>query len=142
MLGKVLSVVIFTISIHVSQAVAENVTIEKILDLSVFGNCNIYLKRFRDDQGTVDLTEKLILVQQELRKEYALTCIDNATRILPIATPTVSLFEGCVLHIIVGIVPYHLMRLHTFMVINNYTYSSTPFSTYILILTCLRRAES
>jgi hypothetical protein len=133
MLGKVLSVVIFTISIYVSQAVAENVTIENIFDLSVFGNCNIYLKRFRDDQRTVDLTEKLILVQREPRKDYALTCIDNATRILPIATPTVSLFEGCVLNIIVGIVPYHLSRLHSIMLINNYTYSSTPFSTYILI---------
>jgi hypothetical protein len=138
MLRTVLSVLI---SIYVSQAVAKNVTIEKILDLSVFGNCNIYVKRFRDDQGTVDLTEKLILVQQDLRKDYALTCIDNATRVLPIATPTASLFESCVLNIIVGIVPYHLMRLHTFMFINSYTYSSTPFSTYILIPDMLKASE-
>jgi hypothetical protein len=48
-------------------------------------------------------------------------------------SPTIGLFEGCVLNIIVGIGPYDGIRQDIFMIDNNYTYSSTPFSTYILI---------
>jgi hypothetical protein len=132
-LRKLLPAIIFTILNYVSQAAAENVTIEKILDLSVFGACNIYLKRFRDNQRTVDLTEKLILVQHQLRKDYALTCIENARYALPSISPTVNLSEGCVLNIIIGILSYDVRRLGQFMVNNNYTYSAKPFSTYIWI---------
>jgi hypothetical protein len=133
MLRKFVSISIYTYLMYVLQSSADNVTLEKILDLTVFGTCNIYLKRFREDQGTVDLTEKLILVQQKLRTDYALTTIDNTTRILPMANPTVNLFEGCILNIILGIVPRDTGRLTAFMYDNYYTYSSTPFSTYILI---------
>jgi hypothetical protein len=133
MLGKLVSVITFTILIYSSLSSAGNVTIEKILDLSVFGNCNIYLKRFRDDLGTVDLTERIVVVQQKLRLDYALTTIDNATHKFPMANPTVSFFEGCILNIIVGIVPNDEGRLEDFMYDNIYTFTSTPFSTYILV---------
>jgi hypothetical protein len=133
MVGKLITIFTCAVVTYFLPLLAEKVTVEKILDLSVFGNCNIYLKRFREDQRTIDLTEKLILVQHELRKDYALTCIDNATRILPMASPSVSLFENCVLNVIVGILRRDLMRLIDFMNDNKYTYSSAPFSTYILI---------
>jgi hypothetical protein len=76
---------------------------------------------------------KLILVQQKLSKEYTLTTIDNATRISPMVSPTIGLFEGCVLNIIVAVVPNDERRLSKFVNNNNFTYSSTPFATYILI---------
>jgi hypothetical protein len=90
MIEKLITIFTCAVVNYPLPLLAEKVTVEKILDLSVFGNCNIYLKRFREDQRTVDLTEKLILVQQELRKDFALTCIDNATRRLPMASPSVK----------------------------------------------------
>jgi hypothetical protein len=133
MLEKLVVIIIYAVSIHSSQTAAENVTIENILDLTVFGQCNIYLKRFRDNQWSLDLTEKIIHVQQENRKDYALTSIENATHLFPGLSPTVSLFEGCVLNVLVGINSKDLKILDNLMIKNNYTYSSTPFSTYILI---------
>jgi hypothetical protein len=132
-LGKWVSVGIYAVLVYLSQSAAESVTIENILDLTVFGHCNINLKKFGEDQRTVDLTEKIILVQQKLRKEYALITIDNATRMAPMVSPSVSLFEECVLHVIVGIIAYDEYRLDMFLSSSNYTYSLTPFSTYILI---------
>jgi hypothetical protein len=133
MLEKLVVIIIYAVSIHSSQSAAENVTIEKILDLTVFGQCNIYLKRFRDDQIYLDLTEKIIHVQQQNRKDYALTSIQNNTNLFSGLSPTVSLFEGCVLNVLVGVNPKYGEVLDIFMIDNNYTYSSTPFSTYILI---------
>jgi hypothetical protein len=133
MLEKLIVIIICAVSLHSSQSAAENVTIEKILDLTVFGQCNIYLKRFWDSQQTLDLTEKFIHVQQENRKDYALTSIENATHVFSGVSPTVSLFEGCVLTVLVGVNPKYGEVLDILMINNNYTYSSTPFSTYILI---------
>jgi hypothetical protein len=133
MSAKIVYLILFGVVVDSLQSAAENVTIEKILDLTVFGQCNIYYKMFRPDQETVDLTERAILAQQQLRKNYALTCIYNATSIDPMVSPSVSLYESCVLTVIVGIVPYDSDRLGDFMLRNNYTFSSTPFSTYILI---------
>jgi hypothetical protein len=133
MLEKLVVIIIYAVSSHSSQSAAENVTIEKILDLTVFGQCNIYLKRFWDSQQTLDLTEKFIHVQQENRKDYALTSIENATHVFSGVSPTVSLFEGCVLTVLVGVNPKYGEVLDILMINNNYTYSSTPFSTYILI---------
>jgi hypothetical protein len=133
MLEKLVVIIIYAVSLHSSQSAAENVTIEKILDLTVFGQCNIYLKRFRDNQMFLDLTEKIIHVQQENRKDYALTSIENYTHLFPGLSPTVSLFEGCVLNVLVGVSPNDGKILDILMINNNYTYSSTPFSTYILI---------
>jgi hypothetical protein len=126
----------YAIWIHPSLSAADSVTIENILDLSVFGTCNINFKKFREDQRTVHLTETLILVQQKLRKDYALTSVENATGYLPMVSPVIGLFEGCVLHVIVGIVPSDRideMRLDVYMLTNPYTYTLAPFSTYILI---------
>jgi hypothetical protein len=131
--GNLVLITIQAILTHFSESSAENITIEKIFDLTVFGACNIHIKRFCGDQSTLDLTETILLVQQKIRKDYALTTIDNATRLLPMVSPTVSVLERCVLNIIVGIVPNDVGRLAYFMYGNNYTYSSTPFSTYILI---------
>jgi hypothetical protein len=127
------SIIIYTILVYVPKSSAEKVTVENILDLSVFGPCNINLKWFREHQLTVDLIEEIVLVQQKLRKDYSLTTIDNATRRVPMVSPTIGLFEGCVLNIIVGLGPNDGIRQDQFMIQNNYTYSSTPFSTYILI---------
>jgi hypothetical protein len=126
-------IIIYTILVYVPKSSAEKVTVENILDLSVFGPCNINLKWFREHQLTVDLIEEIVLVQQKLRKDYSLTTIDNATRRVPMVSPTIGLFEGCVLNIIVGLGPNDGIRQDQFMMQNNYTYSSTPFSTYILI---------
>jgi hypothetical protein len=126
-------IIIYTISVYVPKSTSENVTVENILDLSVIGPCNINLKWFREHQLTVDLIEKIVLVQQKRRKHYSLITIDNATRRVPMVSPTIGLFEGCVLNIIVGLGPYDDIRQDQFMIENNYTYSSTPFSTYILI---------
>jgi hypothetical protein len=133
MLRTLVSIIISAHLVHLPQSSAENITVEKILDLTVFGTCNIYLKRFREDQGSVDLTAQIILVQQKLRLDYALATIDNATREVPMVNPTIGLFEGCVLNIIVAVVPNDERRLSKFMNNNNYTYCSNPFSTYILI---------
>jgi hypothetical protein len=131
--GNLVLITIQAILTYLTQSSAEKVTVETILDLTVFGTCNVYLKMFREDQGTVDLTEKLILVQEKHRKDYTLTCIDNSTRILPMVSPIAGLFESCVLNVVVGIVTNDAGRLYNFMNDNNYTYSSAPFSTYILI---------
>jgi hypothetical protein len=133
MLRKLISAIIYGHLVYVAQSSANNVTFEKVLDLSVFGTCNVYLKRFRDDQVTFDLTEKIIVVQQKLRVYYALTAIDNSTRVMPMASPTVSRFERCVLNVIVGIAHSDKDRLAYFMFYNKFTYSSSPFSTYILL---------
>jgi hypothetical protein len=133
MLQNWVLILLYANSIFSSHSAAEKARIENIFDLTVFGHCNINLKRFRDDQRSVDVTEEIIHVQQKLRKNYALTSIDNATRILPMVSPSVSLFEECVLHVIVGINPYDVYRLDMFLSTSNYTYSLTPFSTYILI---------
>jgi hypothetical protein len=133
MLPTSVSIIIYTILIYVPKCSAEKVTVENILDLSVFGPCNINLKWFRELQFTTDFVETILVVQQKRRKDYALTTIDNATRRVPMVSPMIGLFEGCVLNIIVGLVPNDLIRQDQFMNQNNYTYSSTPFSTYILI---------
>jgi hypothetical protein len=127
------SIMTYAILNYPLQSAAGSVTIEKILDLTVFGQCNINFKWFRESQITVDIIEKIILVQHNVRKDYALTTIENATRKDPMVGPAIALFEGCVLNIIVGVVECDMIRLDQFMIQNNYTYSSTPFSTYILI---------
>jgi hypothetical protein len=127
------SIIIYTILVYVPKSSAEKVTVENILDLSVFGPCNINLKWFREHQLAVDLIEEIVLVQQKRRKDYSLITIDNATRRVPMVSPTIGLFEGCVLNIIVGLGIFDGIRQDNFMYQNNYTYSSTPFSTYILI---------
>jgi hypothetical protein len=131
MLRISVSIIIYTILVYVPKSSAEKVTVENILDLSVFGSCNINLKWFREHQLTTDLIEKILVVQQKRRKDYTLTTIDNATRRVPMVSPMIGLFEGCVLNIIVGL--FDLIRQDQFMIQNKYTYSSTPFSTYILI---------
>jgi hypothetical protein len=133
MLQISVSIIIYTILIYVPKCSAKKVTVENILDLSIFGPCNINLKWFRELQFTTDFVEKFLFVQQKRRKDYGLTTIDNATRRVPMVSPMIGLFEGCVLNIIVGLVPKDLIRQDQFMNQNNYTYSSTPFSTYILI---------
>jgi hypothetical protein len=133
MLPTSVSIIIYTIWIYVPKCSAEKVTVENILDLSIFGPCNINLKWFREHQFTTDFVEKILVVQQKRRKDYALTTIDNATRRVPMVSPMIGLFEGCVLNIIVGTGPNDGIRQDIFMIQNNYTYSSTPFSTYILI---------
>jgi hypothetical protein len=122
MLHKLLSVIAYCIFRYSSLSTAEALTIEKTLDLTVFGTCNIYLKRFCDDQVAVDLTERLILVEQKYRRNYALTTIENATRLSPVIGPTISLLENCVLNVIVGIAPSDDDRLVTFLYESNYTY--------------------
>jgi hypothetical protein len=139
MLEKVISVIIYATLTCSWRCAAEKVTVERILDFAVFGQCSMNLKWFRDDQWTVDLTEKILVLQQYLRKDYSLTTIDNVTRRLPMVSPTVNLFEGCVLNIILGIVPNDEYGLSKFMVSNNYTYSSAPLSTYVLVPNTFKR---
>jgi hypothetical protein len=139
---KLASILIYMILNFSSQSASGSVTIEKILDLTVFGTCNINFKWFREHQIIVDIVGKIIRVQQKLRKDYALTTIDNATRRVPMVSPTIGLFEGCVLNIIVGLFEYDMIRHDQFMIQNNYTYSSNPFSTYILIPFTYRANEN
>jgi hypothetical protein len=133
MLHKLLLINIYAVLSNFPLYLADSLTIEKTLDLTYFGTCNIYLKRFHENQVSVDLTEKLVHVQHKFRKDYALTLIDNATREFSMVSPTESLIEGCVLNIIIGIIPNDADRLDIFIKDNDYTYCSTPFSTYILI---------
>jgi hypothetical protein len=83
MLRTSVSIIIYIILVCVTKSSAEKVTVESILDLSVFGPCNINLKWFREHQLAVDLIEGTVLVQQKRRKDYSLITIDNATRRVP-----------------------------------------------------------
>jgi hypothetical protein len=108
------SIIIYTILVYIPKSSSKNVTVENILDLSVFGSCNMNLKWFREHQLTANLIENILFVQHRRRKDYVLTTIDNATRRVPMVSPTIDLFEGCVLNIIVGFkIITHTAQLHS-----------------------------
>jgi hypothetical protein len=62
MLRTSVLIIIYTILVCVTKSSAEKVTVENVLDLSVFGPCNINLKWFREHQFTTDFVEKIVLV--------------------------------------------------------------------------------
>jgi hypothetical protein len=107
-----------------------------IADTSIFGNCVLHIKRFRDSSTTVDITSIFVQARAQTNNP-PMVSIFSANETLCIK-PEGRIREGCSLNIIIGFVSSHSELLHRFMYFNPYTYLFRPNSIYILVLDSLR----
>jgi hypothetical protein len=112
-----------------------------ILDLSVFGECVIHFTKMQDDWETIDRTESIIHAQYQSREthQHQLISIYNSSfnENNPVDTliqPSISIMEECTLNVLLGVHWNQHYKLAQIIQFSNYTYSSDPFSTYILIV--------
>jgi hypothetical protein len=110
------------------------------VDLSKFGaNCLLHLKRFKDTETTMDWTELLIL-EQKLNVETGLGNLitvfgENATKFGHQIQPAIAFHEDCSLNVIIN--PWAMLNhndLSNYVRKSNYTFSSKPYSTYIIVV--------
>jgi hypothetical protein len=111
-----------------------------IADMSIFGNCVLHIKRFRDSSITVDITSIVVESQTRTNNQPMVSIFSaNMTRFIK---PEGRIREECSLHIIIGFVQSDTKLLSRFMNSNPYTYLSGPNSISILILDSLRNLAS
>jgi hypothetical protein len=115
-------------------------TTNNIVDLSVFSECVMHFTRIVDDQETIDHTETIIHAQYQTRnsRHHQLISIHNSSidESGPIGTliqPSISVKEDCTLNVLLGVNVKHRSVVNRIIMNSNYTFSSNPFSTYVLV---------
>jgi hypothetical protein len=123
------------IAIFLLQFVAVNSYI--IADTSMFGNCFLHIKRFRDSSTTADITSIFIRARIGTRSHSIVSIFSaNETRSIK---PEGRTKEACSLNIIIGFVRSKAKLLYRFMYTNPYTYLSRPNLIYVLVVDSLQR---
>jgi hypothetical protein len=133
-----LSVILLLSNFHkITTAVKPNT----LLDLSVFGECVIHFTKMQDDWETIDRTESIIHAQYQSRENHHHQLIsiynssfNNINPVNSLIQPSISIMEECTLNVLLGVHWNQHYQLAQIIEFSNYTYSSEPFSTYVLIL--------
>jgi hypothetical protein len=117
-------------------------TANNLLDLSVFGECVIHFTQMKDDWETVDHAEAIIHDQYQSSEslQHQLISVHNSSfdAMDPAGSliqPAIGVKEKCTLNVLLGVDFDRGLSLYGIVTNSDYTYSSDPFSTYILILT-------
>jgi hypothetical protein len=137
---SVVSVIITVFSYWSLSKVTLALTTNNIVDLSVFGECVIHFTRIVDDQETIDHTDTIIHAQYQTRnsRHHQLISIHNSSidESGPIGTliqPSIWVKEECSLNVLLGVNVKHHSVVHRIIMNRNYSFSSNPFSTYVLV---------
>jgi hypothetical protein len=108
-----------------------------VADTSIFGNCVLHRKRFRDSPITVDVTSIVVVPTRIQANNQPIVSIFNENKTGSI-TQEGRIREECSLQIIIGFAPRDSKLLYSLMYFNYYTYLSRPYSIYVLVLDLLQ----
>jgi hypothetical protein len=104
------------------------------LDTDIFGDCIIHVKRFRENQFTVDFAGRVI----EANPHHLLTTHDpyanlTYTNLIGDVLPIFKANELCTLHIIIGVSNDDHQELYNLVDSNPFAFASAPTIRYIFV---------